>query len=952
MQRTVVVTFALLLCLLPPHTYALDQQGKQAGENANKTFRSVIKEDTIGWRMYDPLTKQSANLYTIDNTKMGQASALCGYNSTQNESLALKVSLNTASNIITVSSDTNKDGVLDSTSTYSVTKVCIDGYTVGTPPAVTYYKWTVSAIGVVSSVMSGQLNGCMDITANPATYAGGSISELYAKATGRTITSSSLNGSDVTYYSGEVKDCSNQTKDITATKYYDNPYKMNDAAIQQTITCPETDMSCQAYSGLNKGYQNVSGSGSSGGSTTSVCSIVRNIIDQKGPQNGIICESNKLYFPTGYSDSNKICFKTVNDRWDYNSLFQVRCDSFGKELTLEGWAYWEGAPCGIEANHPPANQIERKLSYGGTSSDAIIGKFSVNYRLDGPNTAYNDLGNVTCYSDAYPMNVHMSHACGANNESCTYNLTVDNAPTANCANFSITITPPTGETIDNGCSTYESQSSCVLLNEWWYDANGMKVQTVSNKTPTNNLLEASCKSFPVVGTVCKEWWRKDREYQCTSSNTQYNPDITRATTIAENAEDKDTGTIEYPKSVWNKENTSSCMIAIKFSIPPANLCGCPVGYTYNQINGKCESIPICPAGSTYNSTTDMCEKSPSLTCPSGYSLDPTTGVCKASLICSQTGVINGVKWCKLASNTSGMQCPDYPWNISMYYNMGIDKCYYYAPSGICITGYTQGCVWGTCYYCVASPLCTNGGTFDSVNDICTVTPTPSCESGYTSNPTTGLCETQPTCLSGGSLNANTHMCEAVAACDDTMYRETQCVYQDPATKTGLYCDINSYPPQLNEVSRWIYRDCIESKQCTVSCVVQIPDINQPEGYHYETKVCIDNGNNTYTCPNGGYTIHKNCDCIIETWDPKETEGEQCDVSCIQKVPQYAADSVSKYEYTVTPCNKTVVNDQPQYTCPLKSGAILYQDCQCIDTMGLSAGVLGAIISATEDRVCQ
>jgi len=834
MSKIVLLMFLGILLNIQS-AYALDQRSKDAASSMDRQVKSQVGSgEAVRDRFLTPLTQENTPLKTIDNTKTGDATTLCGLGNVQNEKKAIEVTVSETS--LTVKTDTNNDGILDSTNSFSVTKICIDGYRTGTS---SWYRWNVSGSGYVSSVPSGELNGCLDPLAQPPTYAGGSISKMYAEATGKTITNSSFSGYTATYYAGEVKNCAGQNQDTSATKYYDNPYTMQDAAIQRSIVCSanSTDPSCKAYSGLNQGAQNFAGS--SGGLAS--CSITRNIIDAKGPQNGIICEANALYYPAGYSDSNKICFKYPNNRWDYNSMFRIRCDAFGKELQLEAWAFWEGAPCGTNANHPPDVQIRRTLLYGGNSTASEIGRFSVNRRVDGDNTSPNDIGaDVRCLSDVDPMKIWLSHNCGVDNSYCTYTVNVDNVPA--CNNFSITVSPPVGETLSNQCTSYE-QSNCKIINEWYYDAQNNRVQTIQNGNPTNNTIEPTCKNYTVVGTVCKPWWRIERSYECKGTGNQ-NPQVNRVQPIVNTADNLNSDKVSYQRPSHNKDATPTCIVQIDYNLEP-----------YSDSNAECQSRGgemICPKDFTYNASENKCQHNPICSEFEGFVFNPSTDRCEKA---------------------SPPPCP---------------------------------------------------------------------------------CDASPVCYSNAQYSATTKKCQYDPVCKKSEYVELQCKYQTPANKTGLYCDYDPNPQNRNplERSRRIYRDCIELEQCRVGCVIQVPDTSMPRGYRNEVRNCIKIADNQYACPNDGYSIVKNCDCVIETFDPEELKAEDCEISCMVKKPTTPEpNSNVRNDYFLKTCDKQTVNGQTTYTCPLSSDETIYKDCACPDGFGLAAGVLGALVEAINDREC-
>lgn len=477
----------------------------------------------------------------------------------------------------------------------------------------------------------------MDPLVNPPTYCGGALSQAYAEATGKSITNSSFAGDTATYYAGQVKDCGNNTKDITATKYYDNPYKMNDGAIAMVASCNSSDPTCQAYQGTQSASSNVSTSSTG----TFTCRVTRNVINAQGPQNGIICESNKIYYANSFT--NGVCFKTSGSTWDYNAGFKARCDSFGKNLTLEGWASWEGAPCGQNANWPPQPQISYPLVYAGNTSSTQIGALSTNRRMCGSNCADNDQGDTRCVTDVTPITVNLSRTCNTNNVSCNYNISVNNAPA--CPSYVIVVSAPVGENIDNQCVTYEEQN-CNLVDEWWYTSTGTSVQTVRNGVPTNTYPAVTCKTFSALGSVCKEWWTKTRTYKCGGSN-RFSPDISRATKVIDSADNAGTSTVTYEKSAFNKEHTSNCIKQIDYDYPFTTIeaCSslggvvrCPPGFTMS--GNICIGSPVCPSDSRFNTTSDYCEMPVVPQCLDlGFVYNSTTQMCESDPTCSPESLI-------------------------------------------------------------------------------------------------------------------------------------------------------------------------------------------------------------------------------------------------------------------------------------------------------------------------
>ena len=842
---------ALCALLLPAVSPCLDQAGKSAGDQHGRfAIDRLGNKSGLEQRSKLPMTNTTSPLRTFNDSQQQPAAAFCGQDTVKNQAQAFSVTVLPTQ--VTVASDTNSDGFLDNTSAHTMTRICRDGFCDGS----SCYTWTVGASGVVGVSGVASLDGCMDPADVPPTYAGGKIARLYAEATGRTITKSATGGSTATYFSGQVTDCANQPRNITQTKYYDNPYTMQDDGIASQFTpCAPGDSYCQGYkagpSSVRNAYGNFSGTTGSG---IGVCDITRDVIDAKGPQGGIICEAKKLYYASGYSDQSMYCMSNPASRWDYTSMFRVRCDAYGRGMTLEGWASWEGAPCGTTntGNFPPPNQVTRPLVYGGSSSDVVIGRLSVNRRISGDNVAYNDLdvGAGVCYSQQMPLNVHLSHMCGVSNEYCTYQVEIDNAHA--CNSFAITVAPPAGEQILDGCRVYEETAGCKLTQERWFNANNNSVFTMQNSAPTHNTLAESCKTLPTAGTVCKPWWKKERTYSCAADSdpAKKQPDISRAVAVSFTADDLGGSSVKFARSSHNVENTPTCRVEITDSFPSATLSECL------SLGGQ------------------------SSACPEGYT-------------------------------DSG--------NI-----------------------------------CMGSPIC-EGGSLNPAMDFCEIAPSPACPTGYSLDATTTMCRMTPQCLPGAAYNPTADRCEKPlsSGCIVLRKHEVACVYADPVNKTNLHCDTAGIPISPEETRRVITRDCLEMRQCEISCVVRVPDASAPSGFVSQTIACTDNGNNVYSCPNGTYGIEKDCDCIIDTWDPAITKGDDCEVGClVSMVAPLSPDSNVKKDYLVKTCTKTIVGNAPSYTCPAVPGETIQKDCACVDTFGMTVGVLGALEQAIKDRNCE
>jgi len=81
-----------------------------------------------------------------------------------------------------------------------------------------------------------------------------------------------------------------------------------------------------------------------------------------------------------------------------------------------------------------------------------------------------------------------------------------------------TYTDEVTETVDDGCQAYETDSSCQLKTE---TVDG--VQTINNFLPTYLSPFESCKTFTgnLTHSLCRQWWVKNRTYQCEKKDTNW-----------------------------------------------------------------------------------------------------------------------------------------------------------------------------------------------------------------------------------------------------------------------------------------------------------------------------------------------------------------------------------------------------------------------------------------------
>ena len=202
---------------------------------------------------------------------------------------------------------------------------------------------------------------------------------------------------------------------------------------------------------------------------------------------------------------------------------------------------------------------------------------------------------------------------------------------------------------------------------------------------------------------------------------------------------------------------------------------CPSGYTYDSVAKNCTEAPIC-TGSAYNTTRNRCEVAVTITCASGYTLNGT--VCEAAPTCG-TGLnySDATNRCEKAKAI----CPtNYTWDTAL------DKCiatagcvaprFLNTTTNLCEMTATPICLSGTAFNattskCESSPICAAGGSYSTVDNLCTATNTgTSCPTGYNYSSALGKCTANPICV-GGTYSTANNRCEATPnyTCSDATY---------------------------------------------------------------------------------------------------------------------------------------------------------------------------------------
>jgi len=735
-------------------------KGREYGERARREYDGPRGQNNpTRTKLMQPLTAPNQKVVGPGGQQFDVPAVLCGQGEVRDEKVFARVSVSDSSFTFSYASDPYS-GVLDRTFSTNFTYLCAGGMCGDWDD--TRKRFTSC---VRFRVLNGQvitqsvetLDGCIDPRKQgqlPSYFAGPLISELleYYRSIGKPITTSKINQDTsgvAEYLGGKVENCQGQMRTPPQTQYFGNPYTMNDAAIYYYLTCdPSTDPTCRAARKVMQQERS---------SDIKTCVIERNVGQTVLRSDQKICTPGQKLFPDGYNSTYSVCFS--GDRFfDFSSSFWLECNPDGKGYTLKGWGYWEGAPCGSTDIYPPLPQISITYPQTQIPNWVEIGRLSVNKRTG------DELSSGRCVSEVSPMRVWMRNVNGV------LEVRIDNAPACNRFRWS-SIGGLVGETLGD-CSQYEKEG-CKLVNEWWEDANGRRIQVIRDGKPVQQLSGCveilrdenakvwtserqtaqappqNCnwppKTCKTIGTrtECRQWWRKIREYRCSQTSTSnYKFDALNQKTLGI------LNTLE-----WDYRGTGRMRYTVIDTASEGFSCVGGNGECYNIT--KTQPMFVCPLNGRQETTQSSCDANcyqqhqcnqaiAGYECPVNKARYPDQTSCTSA--CRSPAACNPVYTCPLNNNIYS----DY-----QSCRAGCNNCL------------EQG-------QCTSRNVCPSGYTLNPHTGRCETTPT--CPSGYTFNPSTGRCETNPICPSGGYWNPSIRQCVANPSSYQCVIRSARCEF--------------------------------------------------------------------------------------------------------------------------------------------------------------------------------
>ncbi|NAZ24095.1 MAG: hypothetical protein GU346_06555 [Thermocrinis sp.] len=700
-------------------------KGREYGERARREYEGPKGESNpTRTKLMQPLTAPNQKVIGPGGYQFDVPAVMCGQGSVKDEKVFARVVVSDSTFTFSYASDPYS-GILDKTFSTNYTYLCAGGMCQNWDDANKRFT-SCTRFRVINGQVITQsvdtLDGCVNPRNQgqlPSYFAGPLISELleYYKSLGKPITTSKINQDTngvAEYLGGKVENCQGQPKVPPQTKYLNNPYTMNDAALYYYFTCdPATDPTCRAAKKVMEQERS---------SDIKTCVIERTVGQNVLRSDQRVCTPGQKLFPDGYNSTYSVCY-SGDKFFDFSSSFWLECNPDGRGYTLKGWGYWEGAPCGSTDIYPPMPQVSLTFPQTQIPNWVEIGRLSVNKRTS------DDLSSGTCVSDVAPMKVWMRNVNGV------LEVKVDNAPACNYFKWS-SIGGLVGEYVGD-CSQYE-KDNCKLVNEWWEDANGKRIQVIKDGHPVQQLTGCveilrdenvkvwtsewqtaqapaqNCnwppKTCKTVGgrTECRQWWKKIREYKCSQTSTSnYKFDALNQKTLGI------LNTLE-----WDYRGTGKMRYTVIDTFSQGFSCVGGSGECYSIT--KTQPMFVCPLNGKQDPSQSSCDEN----CYQQHQCDPS--------IASYECPVTKARYQDQATCTSSCKSPA-PCN----------PVYTCPLNGSAFPDY-QSCKAG-CNNCLEQGWCTDRRV---------------CPSGYTFNPSTGRCETTPICPSGGYWNPSIRQCVA------------------------------------------------------------------------------------------------------------------------------------------------------------------------------------------------
>ena len=537
--KKILIAIAVIIILNAPLCVAQD-----ANDAANSSARQAIgafgSQDALRQNAVAPLTSDK-KLYTLDGTNSGMVRLSCP-SSNKFLTVLIQPAATNDLGMVNISQDTDLDGTVEYSYTlpFPVSGICANGViscTPGTWLGCNYYIWVAdaNAHASVNQTQVEALGGCYCINnscgsnltwSNMANIlkdlGGGVVGAVQAKKPQFMISSVSIDTATISYSGQDVKNCKGgsqasgsaiqqgpQAKTTQAQQYTNYAANMENATSQE-VTSEQSDP---------KSYYNLltqSAAAQQMQVDIKDCTIKRDITVQRVTN----CLNGGVY-----SGSTDNCVINANDNTpqiiptggcNRGCYFNVSLPGGGGSSLSMGYGsnYLCGDPCvGTVKNG--------RIIYtcGGVQHIIYTSEYQT---VTFPSCPTNDMTFVQgYYYTASSCSIDCSHYPNSTPSNCSV-----------CA-YSADKQDVLNESVNDQCRAIDSDLNCQLDNET-VDS----VSTYQNFQPSGLMPLPTCKILTggfSPENVCRDWWVKDRTYQCKETNGYDFSDLKRRTGVIANS---------------------------------------------------------------------------------------------------------------------------------------------------------------------------------------------------------------------------------------------------------------------------------------------------------------------------------------------------------------------------------------------------------------------------------
>ncbi len=536
--------------MLIPH-YGTCQDGNSAGTTlGNAALGKFGSKEGVSQNIATPLTSADKPMTTLDGTGSFNAQLLCP---SSNRFLDVLIQPAGTGDIATVfiaqDLDMNNSADYSYTVPFSVSGICANGLIgcqAGTWINCTYWKWVADSSARVRLAPTGlnELGGCYcinnscgnalvwnDLSILLRDIGGGAAAAIQAVNPKYAITDAKIVDAQITYYGQSTMLCSQ----VGSASGSSTPEVFFAGGRSEAGLLGAKDAEVTAQQNDPGSYYNLitqsSAAQNSQGDYNS-CSLIRNI----AVQTVTVCPNRSQYM-----DTIQKCGITPND---YTPMIL----STGRG----------GAGCYFTASIAPSGGDSLSIGNGlcGDPGDTIVKNARIIYRCGGIqhiiySSEYQTAQFPACPSSDQVFVQGYYYTAAAGSIDCSYYPGA--VPfSGNLCTLDAVQQDILTETVNNQCTTYESDSRCRLRQE---KVDG--VFTMNNYSPTSLTPFSTCKTFTGVEahSVCKDWWRKDRSYFCKRDESfNFDDAKRRVDTIAGSAQNN-SGTLTYTDTRKNADGS-------------------------------------------------------------------------------------------------------------------------------------------------------------------------------------------------------------------------------------------------------------------------------------------------------------------------------------------------------------------------------------------------------------